>query len=132
MEPSDEADTFRIGSTNKSKIPSWVHTVRRNDPFANVMERASKISSMTPTTAPATATTEFVRVPMTYPSWRRQKRCSYYVAQLLESLDTDHVQRLRHTLLHIPSTKQRMSYVLRILEKEVDIYLSLSIIDLGE
>jgi hypothetical protein len=100
--------------------------------IANVMERTSKITSMTSTipssntqrttkaaVVPAT-TTEFYRVPMTYPSWRRQKRCSYYVAQILESFDSDNVQRLRQTLLRIPSTKQRLSYVLGILENEVN------------
>ena len=106
--------------------------------IANVMERSTRLTSLagtvksnvtdtattpmtrTTTTATAATATEFVRVPITYPSLRRQKRCSYYVAQILESFDLDNVQLLRCTLLRMPSTKQRLAYVLSCLETEVN------------
>jgi hypothetical protein len=62
----------------------------------------------------------FVRVPVTYPSLRRQKRCSYYIGQILESFNVDQVQSIRQTLLRIPTTRLRLAYILSLLEIELD------------
>ena len=97
-----------------NRLTSLVGKMKSND------NSAETIPSRGTSNATTTAPTEFVRVPSTYPSIRRQKRCSYYIAQILESLDIENVQLLRHTLLRIPSTKQRLSYVLAILENAVD------------
>lgn len=61
---------------------------------------------------------KFVRMPPEYPALRRQKRFSYSVAALLEEIDT--VNDFRRILLTISSTKQRMVFILQMLEPEYD------------
>lgn len=54
---------------------------------------------------------KFVRVSPKYPAYRRQKRVSYAAAAVLEN-DESQAQACRLTLLEIPSTKERLAYVL--------------------
>ena len=54
---------------------------------------------------------KYVRVSAEYPALRRQKRFSYSAAALLEDLET--VTPWRHQLLAIPSTKDRLVFVLQ-------------------
>ena len=54
---------------------------------------------------------KYVRVSAEYPALRRQKRLSYSAAALLEDLET--VTPWRHQLLAIPSTKDRLVFVLQ-------------------
>jgi hypothetical protein len=60
---------------------------------------------------------DFVELPLTYPSYRRQRRLSYSAAYLLERTTTgvgggDGTGFLRQTLLETPSTQGRLRLVL--------------------
>lgn len=54
---------------------------------------------------------KYVQVSPEYPALRRQKRLSYSAAALLE--DAESAKPLRRQLLSIPSTKDRLAYVLQ-------------------
>ena len=54
---------------------------------------------------------KYVRVSPEYPALRRQKRLSYSAAALLE--DAESTKPLRRQLLSIPSTKDRLAFVLQ-------------------
>lgn len=57
-----------------------------------------------------------VVLPSSYPALRRQKRLSYSVAALMESIDTK--TKFRQDLLSIPTTKERLAFILQQLETE--------------
>jgi Lon protease-like protein len=59
---------------------------------------------------------KYVRVSPDYPAQRRQKRLSYAAAAVLRDLDA--TEDFRRTLLQIPSTKERLVYVLQYLERD--------------
>lgn len=59
---------------------------------------------------------KYVRISAEYPALRRQKRLSYSAAALLE--DPDSVTTWRRQLLSIPSTKDRLAFVLQRFQTE--------------
>lgn len=63
-----------------------------------------------------TLDSKYVRLSPSYPATRRQKRLSFSVPYLLE--DTETVNEFRREILATPSTKERLVYVLQLLQDE--------------
>lgn len=61
---------------------------------------------------------KYVRVSPDYPALRRQKRLSYSAAALLENPQSTNVSAWRRQLLTIPSTKDRLAFVLQRFQTE--------------
>jgi hypothetical protein len=132
MKSNTAISPFILGILPPPPVESWPKGFLLEG-IANVMERTSisskndahqnnntsSTSQPQVTTTTTTVAIDFVRVPVHYPSIRRQKRCSYYVAQILESVDPENVQTLRQTLLRIPSITLRLAYILYKLESEL-------------
>lgn len=104
-------DFLKSTRTPVSPILLGLLPVGRHWPKSFVLERiANAVAEQT------TLDHKYVRISAEYPALRRQKRLSYSAAALLE--DPTGVNAWRRQLLSIPSTKDRLAFVLQRFQTE--------------